>query len=145
MPPADLQWDTDSSIRSDKGVTEGAGQAQGTKPVERQTRQAVRKQAVSKGPQPSGKRRKMVRKKKEKAVPSTAAPTMSVSDPDEESDTPSPDTKKKKSELHETTAADAARVKEALKVKILGGSYEDASAPLPPLRPKFWMKLKSTL
>lgn len=77
----------------------------------------------------------MARKKKEKAALSTVAPARSASDSDKEFDTPSLVMKKKKSELQETTAADAACVKEALKAKICGAPSEDASAPPPPLRP----------
>lgn len=90
----------------------------------------------------SGKRKKMAGNKKEKAAPSIAASTRSVSEA--ESDTPSP-VAKKKSELQETIAANATHVKEALKVKMRSGSSEDTSVPPSQLHPKFWVKKKSTL
>lgn len=76
-------------------------------------------------------------KEKEKAAPSTASVAKSASETNEEPNTPSPITKKKKSELLKMTTADTERVKEALKEKICGGSSSDALVPPPPLCPKF--------
>lgn len=75
--------------------------------------------------------------KKEKVASSIAASTRSVSEA--ESDVPTPAAKNKKSELEETTAADAARLKAALKVKMLGGlrrRYSGAAATVAPQVPK---------
>uniref|UniRef100_K4A030 Uncharacterized protein n=1 Tax=Setaria italica TaxID=4555 RepID=K4A030_SETIT len=62
VPPIDLQWEIDSSIGLDMGVTE-------------------------EWPQPSEKRRMMAGKKKEKAASITTSTAMSASDADEESNT----------------------------------------------------------
>lgn len=86
----------------------------------------------------------MASKKREKAALSTGSMARSVSEVGEESDTPSPVTKKK-SELQETPTADTEHVKEAPKAWIRGGSSGDASAPPPPLHPKFRVKKKSTM
>lgn len=108
----------------------------------------MQKQPTSKAQKPSLTKRKMAGKKgkeKVKAATSTTSTARSASDTDEESDSPSLPMKKKKSELLETTMADTERLKEVVKVKIRGGSSEDTSAPLPPLRPKYQVKKKSTL
>lgn len=83
--------------------------------------------------------------KKEKAAPNVASVAKSVSEMEEESNTLSPPTKKKKSELRETTATDAKHVKEALKVKIRGGSSRDALVPPLPLHPNIRVKKNSTM
>lgn len=100
------------------------------------------KQAIPKVPQLSGKRKKMAGKKKEKASPSIATLTRSISEA--ESDTPTLPVKKKRSELQDTTTADTACFKEALKVKMLGRSSEYTTPP-PPLFSKYRVKKKSTL
>ena len=72
-------------------------------------------------------------KEKEKAAPNTASVAKPASETNEEPNTPSPITKKKKSELLKMTTADTERVKEALKAKIHGEPSKDVSAPTPPL------------
>lgn len=84
-------------------------------------------------------------KEKEKVALSATSMARLTSEEDEESDMLSPLVKKKKSELLEMTAADAGRVKEALKAKICSWSSEDVSAPPSSLHPKFQVKKKSTM
>lgn len=102
-------------------MLEEVGQAKDSKLVGHQTRQVVKKLLASQTQKPSGKKRKMVGKK-EKAAPSATSMTQSASEADEESDMSSLATKKKNSELLETTETDTEWVKETLKATICGGS-----------------------
>lgn len=74
---------------------------------------------------------------------STAAATRSVNEA--EPDAPSPVVKDEELDLEKTTVADASRLKEALKAKMLGGAGEDTVAPPPPSRLKIRKFKKSTL
>uniref|UniRef100_K3XRP0 Transposase (putative) gypsy type domain-containing protein n=1 Tax=Setaria italica TaxID=4555 RepID=K3XRP0_SETIT len=121
--PADVDSELDSSIGSDEGVSDEAGWAEDVTPVGRRTWQVVKKLLASKSQKPSSKRKKAT-SKKEKAAQSTTSMGRSASEVDEESDTPNPPAKKKKTELLETIVADAEWIKEMLKEKIRGRASE---------------------
>lgn len=76
-------------------------------------------------------------------MPSIATATRSLSEA--KSNMPSPAANDNEPELEKTTTADAARLKEAFKVKMHGGPSEDTSVPPPQLCPKLRLRKKSTL
>lgn len=74
MSPANLQWESDSSIGLDEGVIEKVSEDTDAAPIGRRTRQIVQKQHASKSQKSSFTKRKMAGKKgkqKEKDAPST--------------------------------------------------------------------------
>lgn len=101
---------------------------------------ATRKRPFSKASQLAGKKKKLAGRKK--TVPTTTAATGSGGE--SRAVTRSPTVLETEPKLEGTTAADVARLKEALKEKMRDSSSGDAPVPLQELRPKMRLFPKST-